>query len=171
MKLDSMKPHTLAMMLVLFPVLLFAALNWGLFSQPGSINFLLYTIQAPLGMIMLGIVGLLSLLYMLFIGKAEVSAMVQERKCSKALDAARQLAADREAGRIAELELNVSKQIDGYGEQLSSMKQEIGELKMHIERVGAAVTQLVTRFDEEGVFIVRNDQQEDRGPAEQEQPL
>ncbi len=167
--LNTMKPHTLVIALVLFPVLLFAALNWGLFSQPGSINFLFYSLEAPLGIIMLVIVVVLSALYMLFIGKAEISSMVQERKSAKALDAARELAMDREKSRIVELEDNVSKKIDSYGEQFSSMHDELRELRLHIDRVEVAVTGLVGRFDEEGVFIVRNTEQEDKERGEREQ--
>ena len=49
------------------------------------------------------------------------------------------------------------------------LHDELRELRLHIDRVEVAVTGLVGRFDEEGVFIVRNAEQEDKERDEREQ--
>jgi len=79
-----MKTHTVILALVLFIVLLFAAVNWNLFSQLSTINFL-FTGSSSARFIMLGIIALITLLYMLFIGRLEVASLIRERKNSRAL--------------------------------------------------------------------------------------
>jgi len=106
-----MKTHTVILALVLFIVLLFAAVNWNLFSQLSTINFLFYRVEAPLGFIMLGIIALITLLYMLFIGRLEVASLIRERKNSRALEEARERAISSEKSRIGELEVALSKKL------------------------------------------------------------
>jgi len=106
-----MKTHTVILALVLFIVLLFAAVNWNLFSQLSTINFLFYRVEAPLGFIMLGIIALITLLYMLFIGRLEVASLIRERKNSRALEEARERAISSEKSRIGELEVPFRKKL------------------------------------------------------------
>ncbi len=154
-----MKPHTIILALVLFAVLLFAGVNWGLFSRQDSISFIFFSIQAPLGVIMLGIVGLMSLLYMLFIGRAEIASLLEARKNSRELEAARRLAADSEKSRISELQAALSTRLDGLGGEFAVLKERFAGVE---GRLG----DIVRRFDEEGVFIVRGSNSDDEGGDE-----
>jgi len=147
---------------LLFVVLLFAALNWQLFAQPGAINFVLYRIEAPLGLIMLAIVALMSVLYTFFIGRLELSSLLQERKQSKALEEARDLAARSEKSRITELETNLGGRLDACSGAFDSLEQQIGQLLVRFDELEKVVERLAARFDEEGVYIVRHQEDEEK---------
>ncbi len=153
-----MKAHTVTLAVLLFAVLLFAAVNWSLFSQSSTINFLFYRIDAPLGIIMLGIVGVMSVLYTLFIGKAEVASLMQERRQNRALEEARAIAAETEQSRIAALEASLTGRLEGVSGEISTLRDMFESLSGKFEHLEATTANLVRRFDEEGVFIVRGDE-------------
>ena len=77
--------RTLLVSLVLLLLALFAAANWNAFMAPTTLSLLLTSIQAPLGLIMLGFTALLTALFLIFIAalqaelKQEIPQKVQER--------------------------------------------------------------------------------------------
>ncbi|MCW8814479.1 MAG: LapA family protein [Chlorobium sp.] len=154
-----MKLHTIILVLVLFLVLLFAGINWGLFARQDSINFIFFSIEAPLGVIMLGTLGVLSVLYLLFIGRLEVSSMMEERKSNKALQEARELALSKEKSRITELQNTISGQIGAFGERFGTLENKIMGVADKFAGVESKVDDMIARFDEEGVFIVRKEEE------------
>lgn len=155
-----MKTHTIILIFVLFVVLLFAGINWSLFARQDSINFIFFSIEAPLGVIMLGTVGVLSIIYLLFIGRLEVSSMMEARKNSKALEEARELASSKEKSRIGELERTISDRIDGFGSRFATLEEQVQKMGARFDAVEGGMGDIVSRFDEEGVFIVKGPREE-----------
>lgn len=162
-----MKLHTIILVLVLFLVLLFAGINWTLFARQDSINFIFFSIEAPLGVIMLGTVGVLSIIYLLFIGRLEVSSMMEARKCSRELEEARELALNREKSRITELQNVISGQIESLGGRFEALESRIDGIEEKFSGTESKVDEMIKRFDEEGVFIVRSEKQEQSGNEDQ----
>ena len=158
-----MKLHTVILLLVLFLVLLFAGINWSLFARQDSINFIFFSIEAPLGGIMLGAVGVLSIIYLLFIGRLEVVSMLEMRKCNKALEEARELALSKEKSRITELQNAVAEQIGAFGKRFESLENKMKSMEDTFSGTESKVDDIIKRFDEEGVFIVRNESEEKPG--------
>ena len=158
-----MKLHTIILVLVLFLVLLFAGINWGLFARQDTINFIFFSIQAPLGVIMLGTVGVLSIIYLLFIGRLEVSSMLEARKYNKELEEVRELAMNKEKSRITELQHAISEQIGAFGKRFESLENKVQGIEDKFSGTESKVDDIITRFDEEGVFIVRNEKEEKPG--------
>ena len=158
-----MKLHTVILLLVLFLVLLFAGINWSLFARQDSINFIFFSIEAPLGGIMLGAVGVLSIIYLLFIGRLEVASMLEMRKCNKALEEARELALSKEKSRITELQNAVAEQIGAFGKRFESLENKMKSMEDTCSGTESKVDDIIKRFDEEGVFIVRNESEEKPG--------
>ena len=158
-----MKLHTVILVLVLFLVLLFAGINWTLFARQDSINFIFFSIEAPLGVIMLGTVGVLSIIYLLFIGRLEVSSMMEARKCNRELEEARELALSKEKSRITELQNVVSGQIESLGGRFEALESRIDGIEEKFSGTESKVDDILERFDEEGVFIVRSEKQEQSG--------
>lgn len=99
-----MKVRTLLLMLVLLAIVLFAALNWAVFTTPATLSLLVATIEAPLGLIMLGLLVLLAGVFVIFAGYLQTSTLLEARQQTKALDAQRKLADQAEASRITELQ-------------------------------------------------------------------
>ena len=95
--------RTLLVLLVLGILAVFAAVNWDSFLAPTTLSLLFATIQAPLGLVMLGFTALLTALFLLFIAYLQASLLMDSRRHARELQAQRTLADQAEASRIAEL--------------------------------------------------------------------
>jgi uncharacterized integral membrane protein len=99
-----MKVRTLLLLLVLLAIVLFAALNWTVFTTPATLSLLVATVEAPLGVIMLGLLVLLTGVFAIFAGYQQTSTLLEARQQGKRLEAQRKLADEAEASRITELQ-------------------------------------------------------------------
>lgn len=95
--------RTLLVLLVLGILAAFAAVNWSSFMAPTTLSLLFATVQAPLGLVMLGFTALLTALFLLFIAYLQASLLMDNRRHARELQAQRTLADQAEASRIAEL--------------------------------------------------------------------
>jgi len=98
-----MNIRTLTVALVLGLLLLFAGLNWATFTAPTTLNLLFTKVEAPLGLVMLGVVLLLTLLYALFSLGVEASALLEVRRYARELHQVRKQLEDEEASRFTKL--------------------------------------------------------------------
>lgn len=98
-----MHARTLIVLFVLGVIAVFAAANWGTFVTPTTLSLLFATIQAPLGLVMLGFTALLTALFLLFIAYLQASLFMDTRRHMRELQAQRTLADQAEASRIVEL--------------------------------------------------------------------
>jgi uncharacterized integral membrane protein len=98
-----MKVRTLILLLVLLAIVLFVALNWPLIIAPATLSLLVTTVEAPLGLIMLGMLVLLTGAFVVFAGFHQTSILLEARQQAKELQAQRKLADVAEASRITEL--------------------------------------------------------------------
>ncbi len=95
--------RTVLVLLVLGILAAFAAANWNSFMAPTTLSLLFATVQAPLGLVMLGFTALLTALFLLFIAYLQASLLMDSRRNARELQAQRTLADQAEASRIAEL--------------------------------------------------------------------
>ncbi len=126
------------LLLVVFAVLgIFVALNWASFMTPTSLSLLFATIHAPLGLVLLGFITLLSALFLTFATYLQVIALADARRHSRELEALRVLADKAEASRLHALQTqldavmaNVATQQDGgvqkLMERLDALESGIG---------------------------------------------
>lgn len=98
-----MKYHTIIVIAVLLLMMLFAGLNWDLFTTTSMLNLLFTQVEAPLGVLMLMIIVGLSLVFLVVVGTLETGAMLHNRRSAKELDKARKLAENKEVSRYNEL--------------------------------------------------------------------
>ena len=99
-----MKIRTLLLLLVLLVIVIFTALNWTIITTPATLSLLVATVEAPLGLIMLGLLVLLTGVFAIFAGFHQTSTLLEARQQTKALEAQRKLADQAEASRITELQ-------------------------------------------------------------------
>lgn len=97
------RARTVFILVVLLLLAAFAALNWPAFTAPTPLNLLLLQVEAPLGVIMLAIVAVLTILYGLLVMGIETAALLETRRHTRELEAQRQLAEEAESSRLAEL--------------------------------------------------------------------
>ena len=123
--------RALIFFLVLVAVGLFAAINWSVFTALTPISLGFTTVQAPLGLIMLGLVAFLSVLFTVWVIMLQATSLRDARRQTKELQAQRDLADRAEASRIAELRNDLLRRLD---ENTNSIAAHIAQLEDRIER-------------------------------------
>ncbi len=99
----AMKTRTLFLLAVLISIAAFAALNWSAFNAPTTLSVGVASVQAPLGLVMLGLVVFLTALFLVFVVYLQAAVLLDTRRHAKDLRANRQLADQAEASRFTEL--------------------------------------------------------------------
>ena len=98
-----MKLRTVLLLLVLGAIAAFSALNWSTFTTPTPLSLGLAEVQAPLGVIMLGVVVFLTAFFLVFVVYVQASALFDSRRHAQELQLNRELADKAEASRFTEL--------------------------------------------------------------------
>jgi hypothetical protein len=98
-----MKVRTLLLLIVLVAISVFAALNWNAIIMPTTLSLGVAVIQAPLGLVMLGILVFLTALFLVFVVYLQTSALLEARRYARELQSSRELADQAEASRFNEL--------------------------------------------------------------------
>lgn len=89
--------------LIILLVAVFAWLNIGAIMQPTDVNLGVTTINAPLGMILLAVIGTLAILFLVYMSAMQGRMFMESRNLHKELEAQRKVADQAEASRLAEL--------------------------------------------------------------------
>lgn len=115
-----MRPRVIFVTLVLVLLGIFAAANWSLIMAPQSLSLVFTRVEAPLGLILLITVALLSIWYVILSIGTEVAALLEVKKYAREILALRKQAEDAEASRLAELKKLIQ-------EELESLRSQINE--------------------------------------------
>jgi uncharacterized integral membrane protein len=123
--------RTLVLLIVLVLVALFAALNWSAFIAPTTLSLGFAQVQAPLGLIMLALIGILTAVFLTYLLYLQTSVLLESRRHSKELQAQRELADQAEASRFTELRAYLDSRLN---EMENSLGAQLGEMRDRLER-------------------------------------
>lgn len=127
-----MKLRTLFLLFVLVAVCVFAVLNWRAFTSPTTLSLGVAVIQAPLGLIMLGLLALVTAVFLVFVLYLQASVLLEARHHARELQDNRKLADQAEASRFTELrrflELELKKLADMDTESATVVQERIERL-------------------------------------------
>lgn len=98
-----MKIRSLLLLLILVAIAGFAMLNWGAFMASTTLSLGVTDVQAPLGLVMLGVLVLLCAVFLVFLVYLQASVLLEARRHARELQANRGLADQAEASRFTEL--------------------------------------------------------------------
>lgn len=98
-----MKIRTFLLVVIIAAVAAFVALNWNSFLAPTTLSLGVTVVQAPLGLVMLGLLVFLTALFLIFVVYLQTSFLIEARRNAKELQAKRELADKAEASRLTEL--------------------------------------------------------------------
>ena len=98
-----MRIRTLLLLLVLVAVAAFSALNWNVFLTPTALSLGVMVVQAPLGLIMLGLLIFITAFFLVFVVYLQSTVLLDTRRHTRELQANRVLADQAEASRFTEL--------------------------------------------------------------------
>ena len=163
--------RTLLIVFVLGVVVVFALLNWSVFTAPTTLSIGFTSVDAPLGLILLGAIGALALLFLIYLVYLQATALLESRQYSRELKNQRELADRAEESRFTELrsflemELRrvtdqmadsnaaMNTRLDGLAHDLrsaieqstNSLSAYIGEIEDRLERTGERLKDNPTR--------------------------
>jgi len=121
----------LLFVLILAAIALFALANWGAFTALAPLSLGVTTVQAPLGLIMLGLVVFVCVLFTAWMITMQAAALLEARRQTKALQAQRDLADRAEASRFTELRADLMARLD---EMANANAAYFGQLEDRLER-------------------------------------
>jgi uncharacterized integral membrane protein len=127
-----MHARTLIVLFVLGVIAVFAAANWSTFVTPTTLSLLFATIQAPLGLVMLGFTALLTALFLLFIAYLQASLFMDTRRHMRELQAQRTLADQAEASRIVELRSYLDTELPKLSKEIAGSRIAV---ETHLDRL------------------------------------
>ncbi len=134
--------RTVVILFVVGALALFAALNWSAFTAPTTLRFGFGTMEAPLGLIMLGITVVLIVLFFAFVIYLQTTVLIQERRHARELQTQRGLADQSEMSRYTELRQFVETELEkdrqrqqrAQAEVLEKLDQLESDLRAAIEQ-------------------------------------
>ncbi len=130
-----MNSRTLVLLLIVAATAALAVLNWTALSEPSPISLGVTTVDAPLGLIMLGLTVLLGVFFIAYVLSLQGSVLLDTRRHTKEMQAQRELADKAEASRFTELRAFLEDQHQQVQDQL-------------IERLDALESRLAARAQE-----------------------
>ena len=89
---------------------------------PTTLSVVFATVEAPLGLILLAVVGLLTLLFLLYVVYLQSSVLMENRRNARELQAQRELAEQAEASRISQLRSFLESELRRLGEKTEESK-------------------------------------------------
>lgn len=128
-----MNARTLAIAIALFLLAVFALLNWSAFSTPTALTLGFAEVQAPLGLVMLVVTGIVSGLFLVYIVYQQAGAILESRRYEKELRANRELADKAEASRFTELRAYLASELGRLQSQRATESQQVGARLQQLE--------------------------------------
>ena len=121
---------------------IFAVANWSLLTAPASLNFLVFHIDGPLGLILFLALLAFAALFAIYAMSLRGRALLETRRQLKELEAQRQLAESAEASRLAAL-------TDQVGREFASVRAEIAQTRADAKQRAEESEQRIIRHVDE----------------------
>lgn len=100
-------------------VVAFAALNWSTLMAPAPLDLLIMQIQAPLGVVLLGLTaGLVALFFIAYLGN-QIGSLLETRKLLKEIQRVQDLADKSESSRLENIHQLIATEFRLLNERLS----------------------------------------------------
>ena len=133
--------RTLLILIVVGAVAIFSAINWKAFMAPTTLSVVFANVEAPLGLILLAAIGLLTLLFLLYVAYLQSAILMENRRNARELQAQRELAEQAEASRISQLRSFLESELRRLGEKTEESKIAVLAKLEGVERELRAVVE------------------------------
>ena len=140
-----MNIRSLTLIALLALLVVFAVVNWGTFIAPTNLNLVFTSVQAPLGLVMLGFTALLTVVFLGYVMYVQMSALSASRKHSEELRRQRELADKAEASRFTELRQFLEGELEGLRQ---SQRESEGRLRDELASATNSLAASIGEVDE-----------------------
>lgn len=154
-----MRTRSIVLIVAILLVAAFAALNWGEMVRPSPLSFGLFVTEAPMGVILLGLLALTLVLFLASTAAMRTQSLIESRQHHKTLEAQRDLADKAEASRFVDLRQHMDTQLRELRERdaISAAESEKSrmegqrEIRNQLEQINrtlsARLNEMETRLD------------------------
>jgi len=148
--------RTLLIVLALGALALFTAVNWSAFTTPTTLSVIFASVEAPLGLVLLGLVVLLAALFLIYVVYLQSSVLLETRRHARELHSQRELAEHAEISRLHDLRSFLESQLQNLGNQIEQSKAELsagldrleGDLRQSIEQCQNSLAAAMAEIDD-----------------------
>ncbi|HEY7716824.1 MAG TPA: LapA family protein [Candidatus Binatia bacterium] len=128
--------RTLLIIVLLAALVLFAAVNWNAFTTPTTLSVIFTTVEAPLGLILLAVIGAFTVLFLIYLVYWQSSALLESRRHSRETQNLKEIAEHAEASRFSELRLLLEQErremVAQSGESKSAILTRLDEIEREL---------------------------------------
>ena len=151
--------RTLLIVAVLGLMAIFALFNWNAIMAPTTLTLGFSTVEAPLGLILLVTVALITLLFLIYVAFLQSSVLLESRRQARELQSQRELADHAEESRFQQLRSATEAQLRELENQIAASKAAVlsrldeveGNLRLTVEQSGntlaAYIGEIEDRFE------------------------
>jgi len=151
-----MSLRTSFLLLVAILLALFTMINWHAFTTPTALWLLFAHVQAPLGLVLLVIIGLLAALFLLYIASMQARVILEGRRSAREMQAQRQIAEQVEASRLADLHNMVEAGLRRLDEAVAQSQRDVraglehlsAELHAAVEQTGTVLSAYIGEMED-----------------------
>jgi uncharacterized integral membrane protein len=126
--------RTLLILALLVAVAIFTAINWNAFVTPTTLSLVFGKVEAPLGLVLLGFVAVLTLLFLIYVVYLQSSVLIESRRYARELQAQRELADQAEASRFSQLHSFLDSELHRVTEKSEELKTGVLAKLEELER-------------------------------------
>jgi uncharacterized integral membrane protein len=159
-----MSGRTLFALLVLLLLALFAWLNWGEITRPTPLSLGLTRVEAPLGLLLVIALGVVSLLYLIFTIGLETAALLEVKRYARELLHYKKLAEDAEQSRYTELrrclEAELGRLAEAEREEIRALEARVEEL---LEKHGNTLAAYIGELEDQILRLMKPEKGEGAG--------
>ncbi len=146
-----MRARTSVLVVILALIAAFAALNWSAFMAPTTLSLGFHAFEAPLGLVMLGVVAVVSLAFLIYMALWQGTLLMESRRHAKELNAQRALADQAEASRFTELRGVMHDEMQRLAERIAQTHEALRvEIRESTNSLAAMVGEVDDAFKRRG---------------------
>ncbi len=119
-----MSLRTLFFFLICAAIATFVGVNWTEMNRPTELSLIFTQITAPLGLVMVGLMGLLFLVFVGVMAFTQGTVLMETRRHARELAAQRELADKAEASRFTDLRQHLDQEVARLSESVERQKQD-----------------------------------------------
>jgi Na+-transporting methylmalonyl-CoA/oxaloacetate decarboxylase gamma subunit len=139
--------RTLMIVSILGILVMFALLNWSAFTAPTALSVGLTTVEAPLGLLLLGFITVLTVMFLVYIVYLQSATLLESRRQARELQAQREVAENAETSRFHQLRTAMEAALREQNNQALDFKNSVlarleeleRELRSTVERSGNSI--------------------------------
>jgi len=139
-------------LVAMFLIAVFTLANWSVLSAPATLSFIVFEVEGPLGVILLGAMLVLVALFVLYALTLRTNMLMESRRHNQELQAQRKLAETAEASRLSELRAQIEREFaqlrTAIGAIDGQMDRHEQSLKQSLDEAANGLSALVAEMDD-----------------------